>query len=211
MIISETLNVLFLLVIFVDYLIFGLPLVVYLCIPVFVIYKSYRVHVVLSFIKEIQSYGGFNAALSGLTDDEVEEFEKGHPPETAIQNELDLVQKQAFNKDFQIDVEDLEIGPHAIQDSENRNSISPIFTLSLFLFSDDANPLGSGAFGTVFKGRLLNCDPPKVVAVKTVSPTADKCYFKTLLGELKIMTFLPPNQNVVNLMGASTSQIRDSK
>lgn len=65
---------------------------------------------VWSFIKEIESYGGFNAALSGLTDAEVEEFEKGCPPDTLNNSGGPTVENRGFNKDFEIQEENLEIG-----------------------------------------------------------------------------------------------------
>jgi hypothetical protein len=63
----------------------------------------------------------------------------------------------------------------------------------------------------VYRAKYFGDDPPRPVAVKTVNPAADPTYFKTLLGELKIMTFLSPHENVVNFIGACTSEIKDSK
>lgn len=76
----------------------------------YVLYKTYCLYVVWSFIKEIECYGGFNAALSGLTDAEVEEFEKGCPPDTQNGVSEWKIESQGFNKDFEIHPENLEIG-----------------------------------------------------------------------------------------------------
>ncbi|CAL8094563.1 unnamed protein product [Orchesella dallaii] len=134
---------------------------------------------------EIESYGGFNAALSGLTDAEVEEFEKGCPPDREVKDSGFTIQNQAFNKDFEITPENLEI--------------------------DKSSILGSGAFGCVYRGKLGTEGGSKSVAVKTVNPNADVAYFKTLLAELKVMTFLGQNENVVNLIGACTASIKEKQ
>ncbi|ODN05394.1 Vascular endothelial growth factor receptor 3, partial [Orchesella cincta] len=129
------------------------------------------------------SYGGFNAALCGLTDAEVEEFEKGCPPDR--EDPGLTIQNQAFNKDFEILPENLDI--------------------------DKSSILGSGAFGCVYRGKLNTETGSKSVAVKTVNPSADVAYFKTLLAELKVMTFLQQNDNVVNLIGACTAGIKNKE
>lgn len=49
--------------------------------------------------------------LRGLTDAEVEEFEKGHPPEVyEMKDQVQIVKKQAFNKDFEVPIDLLDIG-----------------------------------------------------------------------------------------------------
>lgn len=167
--------------------------------PFYLAYKTYTIYVVASFIKEIRSYGGFNAALSGLTDAEVEEFEKGqgaHSKGHGDEYDLAAIKGQAFNKQFEISFDQLDM--------------------------DETIPLGKGAFGLVYRAKLRNNmvagsdtsdddDGGTCVAVKTVHQSTDPAYFKTLLAELKIMTFLPRNENVVNLVGACTSAIKQSK
>lgn len=71
--------------------------------------------------------------------------------------------------------------------------------------------LGSGAFGCVYRGKLTAKEGVKSVAVKTVNPSADVAYFKTLLSELKVMTFVSNHENVVGLIGACTANIKESK
>lgn len=80
-----------------------------------------------SFIREIESYGGFNAALSGLTDAEVEEFEKGCPPDTQSSSEGLTIENRGFNKDFEIQLENLEIGKKNMTDLFRMFAISNIF------------------------------------------------------------------------------------
>ncbi|XP_021963389.2 vascular endothelial growth factor receptor 3 [Folsomia candida] len=167
--------------------------------PFYLAYKTYTIYVVASFIKEIRSYGGFNAALSGLTDAEVEEFEKGqgaHSKGHGDEYDLAAIKGQAFNKQFEISFDQLDM--------------------------DETIPLGKGAFGLVYRAKLRNNmvagsdtsdddDGGTCVAVKTVHQSTDPAYFKTLLAELKIMTFLPRNENVVNLVGACTSAIKQKR
>jgi hypothetical protein len=77
----------------------------------YIFYKLYSLYVVYSFIQEIKSYGAFNNCLKGLSDKEVEEFEKGHPPDlNEVKDQLELVKKQAFNQDFEVPMEKLRIG-----------------------------------------------------------------------------------------------------
>jgi FMS-like tyrosine kinase 1 len=70
--------------------------------------------------------------------------------------------------------------------------------------------LGSGAFGVVTKGiaqNILPYETETVVAVKTVSTTADNEAFGALITELKIMVHLGKHLNIVNLLGAVTKKI----
>lgn len=73
------------------------------------------------------------------------------------------------------------------------------------------NPLGSGDYGKVYKGLLQPADGTLVtVAVKTVNPeSADVICFKALLTELKVWTYLGSHPNLVGLLGACTTEIRD--
>lgn len=108
-------NVALFLTLYVNHYMFGVSLIVHIFVVFYAVYKLYCLHVVWSFVKEIESYGGFNAALSGLTDAEVEEFERGCPPDRAIQDQAVAVQTEAFNRDFEILPENLDIGespPH---------------------------------------------------------------------------------------------------
>lgn len=49
------------------------------------------------------------------------------------------------------------------------------------------------------------------VAVKIVNPNADGCYFRSLLSELKILTYIGQHEHIVNLIGACTNEIRQRK
>ncbi|OXA58405.1 vascular endothelial growth factor receptor 1 isoform X2 [Folsomia candida] len=64
--------------------------------------------------------------------------------------------------------------------------------------------LGSGQFGIVVQGRYKG----NTVAVKTIRHTMDIKYFKALLAELKILQYLGYHPNIVNLLGASTTNMR---
>lgn len=75
--------------------------------------------------------------------------------------------------------------------------------------------LGSGEYGLVLYGLYKNANPPegqpfvKPVAIKTQKPlTSGKEFFKALLSELKIMTYIGKHDNIVNLIGACTQNIR---
>lgn len=66
--------------------------------------------------------------------------------------------------------------------------------------------LGTGQFGLVLKGSI-GATP---VAVKTIKPKTDTIYFKSLLSELKILQFLGTHENIVNLIGANTTNLKKS-
>ncbi|ODM93833.1 Vascular endothelial growth factor receptor 3 [Orchesella cincta] len=68
----------------------------------------------------------------------------------------------------------------------------------------DGSILGSGQFGIVSKGHI----GPLCVAVKTVKPSTDIIYLKSLLSELKILQYVGTHRNIVNLIGANTTNIK---
>jgi len=72
--------------------------------------------------------------------------------------------------------------------------------------------LGQGQFGTVFMGKILKVGNvgPQQVAVKTYKKTADIGYLKSLLSEIKIMSQVGKHPNLVNLVGASTRNLKKS-
>ena len=70
--------------------------------------------------------------------------------------------------------------------------------------------LGSGNFGTVFKGEAIGLFYPKsktYVAIKTVSNTSNEDDINALVCEIKILSNLDLHCNLVNLVGACTSQL----
>jgi serine/threonine protein kinase len=69
--------------------------------------------------------------------------------------------------------------------------------------------LGSGAYGMVFKGKLKETGMP--VAIKTLKPNADMMYFKSLLSELKVITFIGEHENIVKCIGACTAELTSSR
>lgn len=74
--------------------------------------------------------------------------------------------------------------------------------------------LGSGAYGIVFKARIVDFrdkHTPTDVAVKTVSPNSDLSCIKALEAELQVMIRIGNHLNVVNLLGVSMGNIDKSK
>lgn len=72
--------------------------------------------------------------------------------------------------------------------------------------------LGSGAFGMVFKAVARNIIPTEdetTVAVKMLKPNADNDELRALITELKIMIHMGKHLNVLNLMGAITTNIEN--
>jgi hypothetical protein len=72
--------------------------------------------------------------------------------------------------------------------------------------------LGSGEYGLVVKGMAILKEEERrtAVAIKTVKASAEIGHFKALLSELKILAYLGYNENLVNLCGAWTENIKNS-
>ena len=66
--------------------------------------------------------------------------------------------------------------------------------------------LGSGAFGQVIKGAYRGSQ----VAIKMLKNNANSNaeYLRSLLGELKVMSFLSDHPNLVGLIGAITTNVK---
>lgn len=63
--------------------------------------------------------------------------------------------------------------------------------------------IGYGNFGQVMKGLFKN----KLVAIKTPRDLFNIGQYASLIGELKILSYLGPHPNIVNLIGASTERL----
>ena len=74
--------------------------------------------------------------------------------------------------------------------------------------------LGSGNFGTVFKGQLMvPCEEHSkciTVAIKTVNVAVDSNDIKDLLLEIKLMSHIKPNLNLVSMIGSCTSELKQN-
>ena len=73
--------------------------------------------------------------------------------------------------------------------------------------------IGSGNFGTVNKGELLRMDTSHsniVIAIKSVNAPSD-VEIKNFIDEIKIMGYVKPHVNLVNMIGACTSELRTEK
>ncbi len=76
---------------------------------------------------------------------------------------------------------------------------------------DLGEQIGRGAYGCVIRGTCRGVyDQHDVipVAVKTLLPNAEKCHYLALLKEIKILSHLGKNLNIVNLIGACTVDMR---
>ena len=71
--------------------------------------------------------------------------------------------------------------------------------------------LGSGEFGLVYQGRIdsINSQSSVEVAVKTAKHNSDISHIRSLLNELKVISYLENgHRNVLNIVGACTSRLR---
>lgn len=73
--------------------------------------------------------------------------------------------------------------------------------------------MGTGNFGRVLKAEAVGITglggTVQTVAVKTVKSNSKAAYeeLEALVAELKILIYLGPHPNIVNLLGACTKQI----
>merc|ERR1719282_1073361 len=69
--------------------------------------------------------------------------------------------------------------------------------------------LGEGMFGTVFEGTATHIYGPKQtkIAVKQAKNLRDENQLTSIIGEMKIMSNLQMHPNLVNLLGACTSEL----
>ncbi|OXA54394.1 Vascular endothelial growth factor receptor 1 [Folsomia candida] len=165
----------------------------------FIIYKVYAFWIVACFYMELKSCGVLNRALRELSDNEVEEFFKGA---STARGGIVLV-----------DEEDDAEAPDSPSSDFTSRPYKPDFEITPDRIVLEENfPLGKGAFGTVLKATLKNKDNPEitdVVAVKTVnSENCDEICFRALLIEVKILSYIGKHENVVNLIGACTGNLK---
>ena len=69
--------------------------------------------------------------------------------------------------------------------------------------------LGSGNFGTIFKGRKINAEGRTIntpVAIKTLTNKMDDEALFSLICEMKILSNLKAHSNIVNLIGCCTAE-----
>ena len=73
-------------------------------------------------------------------------------------------------------------------------------------FNTGSTVLGSGAFGQVVKGAYQG----RPVAIKMLKNVANQSaeYLRSLLGELKVMSYLGSHPNLVGLIGSITANIK---
>ncbi|CAL8116303.1 unnamed protein product [Orchesella dallaii] len=158
--------------------------------------KMYVTFVVYCFIKEINEEIQEESALRDLNAYELKQFENGEVENISINNLdteikpfLDRIQYVKYMKnEFEISLLELQLDKRA--------------------------PLGSGTFGTVYKAILCRDreTPNLPVAVKTTNNLSTNVeHFKALLSELKVMTVIGNHENIVNLIGACTENIKKRK
>ncbi|XP_035705551.1 vascular endothelial growth factor receptor 1 isoform X2 [Folsomia candida] len=158
----------------------------------YLFYKYYECAVINYFIKEIKLEKEFSSSKRVLTDAELQEFEEGiFPPPFDIETKalLEKVNYERFKK------EEYEIHINQLR------------------FDTSDNILGQGAYGCVYRAQLEKNDGyTTTVAVKMINPEdTDVVYFKALLTEVKIMSCIGKHENIIQLIGATTREIRQRK
>ena len=67
---------------------------------------------------------------------------------------------------------------------------------------------GEGHFGKVVKAKMIIDEIKMTVAVKTLHSNPQRIDVENLMSELKIMIHLGSHPNIVNVLGACTTQLR---
>lgn len=86
-------------------------------------------------------------------------------------------------------------------------NIKRTFVLNILLFIEWESPLGSGEFGCVVKAFLKEHTEKIPVAVKMGKSGCPKTVLKSLLTEIKILSYLGNHENIVSMKGAYTAEI----
>ncbi|XP_021962144.1 fibroblast growth factor receptor 1 isoform X1 [Folsomia candida] len=154
---------------------------------VFAAYKIYSFWIIYNFIQDIDSNGRLDPVLTILSDAELDLFLNGGRSRSSRGSFLTT----PYQKAFEIPISNLVI-----------NYITP---------------LGKGNFGVVYKANFLaEEDLPghmneRIVAVKTVPRFATSQHFMQLLRELQILNYIGNHDNIVNLIGACTTDVKQKK
>jgi len=78
------------------------------------------------------------------------------------------------------------------------------------LFKDLTSILGSGAFGAVYRGSIQK-ETEVQVAIKAPKPSSPSTAISGLLAEIKVMTHIGKHENIVDLLGAYTKELKRGK
>jgi serine/threonine protein kinase len=163
----------------------------------------------------------FQRKVQQLTATEIKMFLDGATEN--IDHELALDQQADFlpyNPNYEYSRENLKLGIDSLKKSFSIYSIRHIW--------NSGRQLGSGAFGRVVRGEATaplfgasfdyehsaeeaDASNMTIVAVKMVKGNTDLSQIRALMTELKILIHVGKHLNVVNLLGACTSNLSKSK
>ncbi|CAL8136826.1 unnamed protein product [Orchesella dallaii] len=169
-------------------------------IPGYFVYKIYLCLALHRYKKDIQWEKDLKSGRRDLFYHEIYQFEEGMEASTGVERSspnLTCEEKALLGK---YNKEEFEIEKAALNFAE-------------------AITIGCGEFGCVYKVTMKTRkkldnekDENKEVAVKTIdSELNDATCFKALLAEAKVMTFLGKHENIVELIGLCTKEIRKRK
>jgi hypothetical protein len=113
-----------------------------------------------------------------------------------------------YDQNYEVDLNDMDIG----YKTTNYDDICfiTLYVRKCICGAGSSVILGSGEFAIVVAVRWKTKDNLNV-AVKIAKPSNDVEVFKAVLSEVKIMIYLGHAQNVVNLLGVCTQDIRKRK
>ncbi len=74
-----------------------------------------------------------------------------------------------------------------------------------YIFLDESMLLGAGAFGSVCLAKVVTNGKECSSAVKKANQTSES--LKSLMSEIKVLTYLGTHENIVGLVGAYTAEL----
>lgn len=144
-----------------------------------------------------------------LTEDEIREFMEGIVANEVVRDDGGDTPwtKVAYNQEFELPKQKFAIGNLKLSRWIKHKHVLVLCAKVGCCFSDKAMLLGSGAFGSVYKGHIDGL--VNDVAFKMTHPDCPISALKGLLSEIKILIYLGKHENIVSICGAYTSEIRN--
>lgn len=117
-----------------------------------------------------------------------------------------------YNTSFEIAKENLILCWLRILTSDFKVFLSINFDSGFALVENTI--LGQGEYGVVYKGSIrseADYNYPEFVAIKTNKANVNLAVFKAILAEIKVLSYLGDNENIVKFYGACTEGIRNGR
>lgn len=156
----------------------------------------------------------YRIKFTKLTKEELRQFLDGIVTNEVVNEESDTDNpwtRMAYNRDFELAKNKFSIGILIFYLNLNlRMELSDIVRQICYSYeycshTDKTALLGSGAFGSVYQGRIDGL--VNDVAFKMTRPDCPVSALRGLLSEIKILIYLGKHENIVSICGAYTAEL----